>query len=114
MESTKLKVKAVALLINGESKVIDFDDTALATIIQGYFQAVPLNDETVMWLSEEGKLDGLPHNKLGQLVWNEAYGAGTDYIVGNVIITGGADGEGGTLPLLEETAQRILKITSPS
>ena len=59
-----------------------------------------------VWLNEEGKLHGLPYNLIGTRLWVTAYG-NTDAIVGDIIITGGADEEGETLGLTDEQLNDI-------
>jgi hypothetical protein len=62
-----------------------------------------------MWCNEEGKMEGLAHNPVGQALWVQAFGA-TDYIVGDVVFTGGTDKDGETLPLSEERAREIRAV----
>jgi len=101
-------MKAMTVSTEGNiSKMETMDLAALQTAVGGYVQAVDLGDDLTMWLNEEGKLEGLPHNDVGQVLWDATYGAGTDYIVGNVVITGGTGEEGETLPL---TASAVFKI----
>jgi hypothetical protein len=101
-------MKAMTVSTEGNiSEMETMDLAALQTAVGGYVQAVDLGDDLTMWLNEEGKLEGLPHNDVGQVLWDATYGAGTDYIVGNVVITGGTGEEGETLPL---TASAVFKI----
>jgi len=86
-------------------ELVNYD--SLVQAVGGYLQAIVLSEEITLWLHEEGKLEGLPHNEVGQVLWDATYGAGTDYIVGNIVITGGAGEEGETLPL---TASAVFKI----
>lgn len=77
--------------------------------VEGWVERVPLEDYTLlMWVNEEGKLKGLPHNRLAQQLWDKDWGEGSDYIVGNVVITGddGEEGETGGLP--EGVADRLM------
>lgn len=59
-----------------------------------------------VWLHEEGKLIGLPHNLVGTRLWEAAYGR-TDAIVGDIVVTGGADEDGETLGLTDEQLNDI-------
>jgi hypothetical protein len=89
------------------------EDTALATLqgaVGGWVQALDLSDTVSLWVNEEGKMDGLEHNPYAQVFWDEAFGAGTDFIVGNVVLTGTPDSEGYTQGLDERTAQRIREL----
>lgn len=95
---------------DGEFSRIEFDnDTALDTLqnaVQGWVQAVDLNEDLTMWLNEEGKLIGLEHNMAAQRLWDEFYPM-SDYVVGTVVITGGADAHGHTKGLTHESMERL-------
>ena len=54
--------------------------------IGGYIQSVPLQNGDSLLCDEEGKLKNLPHNPDAQKVWDESWGEGTDFIVGNAIL----------------------------
>lgn len=55
--------------------------------VEGYLEALQLSDGRVMWLNEEGKLDGLPFNPEANVIAHELTGiADWDMIVGNVLI----------------------------
>ena len=43
----------------------------------------------------------LPHNRRAQELWDKVFGAGTDYIVGDIVLTGGANEDGETLGLTD-------------
>ena len=75
--------------------------------VGGYVQAVDIADDVTLWCNEEGKMMGLEHNPLAQHLWDRAFGAGTDYIVGTVVLTGGADDEGETVGL---TAEQVASL----
>ena len=53
----------------------------------------------------------LPHNPFGQALWEKSYGR-TDYIVGDVVITGGVDDEGETISLTDEQIISITKVVA--
>lgn len=101
-----------ALQVKTSGEVVELDLTAdslntLQTAVGGWVQAVDLSKTVSLWVNEEGKLDGLPHNPYAQQFWDEAFGAGTDFIVGDVVLTGTPDQEGETQGLDKDTAQRI-------
>jgi hypothetical protein len=103
----------LGLKITTDGNVVELDSLTLAVLqesVGGYVQVIDIRDDVVMWCNEEGKLEGLPHNPVGQTLWNGTYGAGTDYIVGNVVFTGGSDEDGETLPLSEERASEIRAV----
>jgi hypothetical protein len=109
----KNKMQAMALTVSTKGTILEMDTidlTALQTAVGGYVQAVDLGDDLTMWLNEEGKLEGLPHNEVGQVLWDATYGAGTDYIVGDIAITGGTDEEGETLPLTASAVSKIMQM----
>jgi hypothetical protein len=98
-----------ALVINTDGTVAVIDPTldALQGAVGGWVQAVDLTDTLTLWVNEEGKMVGMPHNPYAQLLWNEAYGENTDYIVGNAVVTGGADDEGEMVTLDDATIEAV-------
>ncbi len=98
-----------ALVINTDGTVAVIDPTldALQGAVGGWIQAVDLSDRLTLWVNEEGKMVGLPHNRYAQLLWDEAYGEHTDYIVGNAVITGGSDEDGETVSLDDESIAAV-------
>jgi hypothetical protein len=89
------------------------DFNLIRNAVEGFVERVPISDYTqLMWVNEEGKLRGLPHNPKAQTLWDSQWGAGTDRIVGNVVITGDdtEEGETGTLP--EGEAERLVALLS--
>jgi hypothetical protein len=102
---------AIQVTTNGEVKELDsIELPVLQESVGGYVQAISLREDVVMWLNEEAKIERLPHNPVGQTLWNGAYGADTDYIQGNAVFTGGTDEHGETLPLSEERAREIRSV----
>lgn len=80
----------------------------LSRSVGGMIEAVTLSDTLTMWVNEEGKLDGLPVNEYATRLFASELGA-VDIIVGNVIITGGADENGETLGL---TNEQVVTLTN--
>jgi len=83
----------------------------LHELVKGSFQCVELNDGVFVWLNEEGKFQHMPWNRRAQILWDERYGPGTDFLVGPAVLTGGADARGDTLGLTDEqiaTIERTL------
>lgn len=93
-----------ALIIKADGKIDwveytrDTEYETLKTAINGYIESVRIDDEITMWLNEEGKLHGLPFNKLATLLFQANVGM-SDFIVGDVVLTGGIDAEGYTKSL---------------
>jgi hypothetical protein len=96
--------------IDDPLEVLDPAGESLKTLqqgVDGYVEAIDLDDALTMWLNEEGKLLHLPHNPRAQALWDRAFGAGTDITVGPVVLTGGVNEEGDTLPLDAETVAAL-------
>jgi hypothetical protein len=94
---------ALVIKTDGTKEVVLFsEDTFLKRaqgVVGGWIQLVPLHSKGIdLYLNEEGKLNGLPQNPIATALWSEDYGL-TDYIVGDVIITGGVNDEGETIGL---------------
>lgn len=90
--------------------------------VGGYVEAVRLDDDregdetnigsALMWLNEEGKLEGLPLNRLATDLAHAFRSIfPNDHIVGNVVFTGLPDNEGETtsLPVKWWTYLSILR-----
>lgn len=104
-------MKALVITAEGEFKELDgISLEALQSAVGGWVQAIDLEANLTMWLNEEGKLIGLPHNTTAQKLWDKTFWTGSDFIVGDVVLTGGTDEEGQTLPLPLNTAQRIREL----
>jgi hypothetical protein len=105
--------KALAIKTTGEVTELDLTSdslTTLQTAVDGWVQAVEVATDLTMWCNEEGKMFGLAHNPYAQFMWDKAYGAHTDYIVGDIVLTGGADSEGDTLGLTDEQVGIVYAI----
>jgi hypothetical protein len=103
---------AVAISPAGSVELIDLSSGSLEklqTAVGGWVQAIELSNELTLWCNEEGKMIGLEHNPLAQHLWDRAFGAGTDYIVGTVVLTGGTDDEGDTIGITEEQILSLFK-----
>ena len=99
---------ALHVKTNGEILETDLEPNSLQALqfaVNGLVQAIDI-DEFTMWCNDEGKILNLPHNPFGQALWTYRYG-NTDYIVGDVVITGGTDAEGETLGLTRSQVQRL-------
>jgi len=102
---------AIQVKTTGEVTELDLTADSLSTLqtaVGGWVQAIDLSDTLSMWCNEEGKLISLPHNPYAQAMWDEVFGEQTDYLVGDVVFTGGTDDEGMTLGLDEVTAKKVL------
>jgi hypothetical protein len=104
---------AVIIRTNHVIEVIDIEKDGLDKLqaaVGGYVEAIDLSESVTMWLNEEGKLTGLPHNLLGQMHWDKAFGPDTDTVMGDVVFTGGVDGEGDTVGLTERQLSDLTAI----
>jgi hypothetical protein len=104
--------KALIIRTSGLREIVEFEvgnsyDT-LKTAVGGWLECVHLPSIGAdLWLNEEGKLIGLPYSPYGTVLWAKEYGF-TDKIMGDIVITGGADEEGETLGLTEEQLKAVL------
>ena len=98
-----------ALRITTTGEIYELEDISLESLqegVGGWVQALAL-DGLTMWCNEEGKLIGLTHNPYAQELWDFVYGVKTDYLVGDVVITGGTDEEGNIISLTRSEADDI-------
>lgn len=108
-----------ALRINTDftTEVLDLSTDSyekLSGSVGGLIQAVDLREDLTLWCNEEGKLiNGMEVNVIGTHLYEKSF-AMTDVIMGNIVLTGGTDGEGETLALpfpwlaqIEELAERL-------
>ena len=108
-----------ALRINTDftTEVLDLSSNEynqLRDAVGGLIQPVDLKPDLTLWCNEEGKLiNGMEINTIGTHLWEQTFGM-TDVIMGNIVLTGGTDDEGETLPLpstwlayVEEIAERL-------
>jgi len=75
---------------------------ALQQRVGGWIEAVASDDgEVTLWVNEEGKLMGLPVNALATQLWYlvSPSVAHMDVLCGPVVVSGGADSDGETLPI---------------
>jgi hypothetical protein len=104
-------MKAIAISTEGGiTELVDVGLETLQTAVGGYIEAVTLSHRATLWLNEEGKLKKLPHNPYAQQLWDNVYGAKTDYIVGDVVVTGGTDDEGETISLTDAQVNEIVEL----
>jgi hypothetical protein len=105
----------LAIHITTSGEVRELDSIELETLqkaVGGWVQAIGLRPDLTLWLNEESKLLGLPHNQIGQAFWDNVYGEGTDYITGDVVFTGGTDEDGETLALSDDIAEAVKRRAS--
>jgi hypothetical protein len=106
---------AIKVTTDNKIDIVEFDSSNSYNLIKeavggGLFQCIYLPKLNVdLWIDDEGKLVNEPIiNAFGSALWVGSYGM-TDYIVGDIIVTGGNDGDGKTLGLTEEQTVAVLK-----
>lgn len=103
-----------ALQITAAGEINELEDITLESLqegVKGLIQAIAL-DGLTLWCNDEGKMEGLPHNPYAQELWDRVYGVKTDYLVGDVVITGGTDAKGDTIPLTRIEADILIDIAA--
>lgn len=104
--------KGLIIKTDNTHEVVEFEVgnsyNTLRDAVGGYIECVSINNEMDIWLNEEGKLNGLDLNIIATAFYQMRYKT-SDFIVGNVIITGGADEEGDTLGLSDELLAELLE-----
>lgn len=99
--------KALVITTAGAVEVIEeISLKVLQGKVGGWVQAVDLKPNLTLWCNEEGKMNGLAVNDFATELWESVYGA-TDIIVGDVVLTGGADDEGETLGLTDNQIEAL-------
>lgn len=98
------KQKAVIISTEGHKSVVEFEFgksyQILSDAVGGMIECVGLKDAD-LWCNENGIAEGLELNMIASAIYSDAFNA-SNPILGNVIITGGADAEGETLGLTDE------------
>jgi hypothetical protein len=84
---------------------VKFDEQDVSPLVQ----AIDISDDLTLWCHEEGKVLGHPHNDTGSLIFRGKFG-GLDYIVGNIVLTGGVDDEGDTLGIPEGQVEGLRRL----
>ncbi len=104
--AAKKPLRAIAMDVDGNYEVIEIDRGAELDTLQehvgGYVECVySADDKVTIWANEEGKLMGLPPNKMATILWWKLNPDmhGVDILCGPVVITGGADAHGNTKSL---------------
>jgi hypothetical protein len=107
------KVKALVLTTDNtvevEQDTEEFVSYAtLSRAVGGMIEAVSLPSGLTLWVNENGKNDGLPVNAYATNLMTREFGATYDILVGNAIITGGADDDGETLGLTDKQVADLV------
>lgn len=68
-----------------------FSLTELQEAVGGYIEIVPIAEDVIMVIDEEGKLKGKPPNALASVIWWASYGSTDDPIVGPALLCSGKE-----------------------
>lgn len=106
--------KAIVLHPGGVVESIGFDSATelsqLQAAVGGYVQAVNLNRNTTLWCNEDGRMLNLPTNAAATQLWQKLRPDTADTVRGSVVVTGGTDGSGESLPVAPETEAAIAAL----
>lgn len=111
-------MKALQINTDGTVEIIVNDDkfvgySTLSGAVGGMIECVTFSDTLTMWVNEEGKMCGLPVNEYATRLFVANFGP-FDTIVGNAILTGGADDDGETLGLTDgQIADLVAELVVP-
>ncbi|MFI1532658.1 DUF3846 domain-containing protein [Streptomyces griseus] len=103
---------ALALYADGTFQMIDWPTTrTLQTLYTEIgcqnVTAVDMSDDLTMWLDDEGLINGAPVN-VGATALYAAHQEPHQHYHGTVVITGGTDRHGNTLPLTLDQLSTLL------
>jgi len=104
--------KVIHISTNNTVEVREVDSIEYDTLyeaVNGLVELVSINKDIDMWLNEEGKVNGLEPNIIASLIWNKVF-PNFDVVMGDVIITGGADDEGNTVGLSDQSIQDVMAL----
>lgn len=99
-------MKAITITVDGNCELVDssWEYEDINQFVNGWIEGVHLGDFGYMFINEEGKLINLEHNAIATHCASESnHLAKNDYIVGNVIIVGHSDDEGGSTDVPDYT-----------
>lgn len=105
---------AVIIKVSGQTEIVDLDKAdneleLLQGVVGGWVQPVDVKEDMTLWCNEEGKIMGLVPNlqAMDKTSAHEVLMPG-DIIAGDVIVTGGTDGEGETLGLTTSQVAELM------
>lgn len=111
----KRTIDGLLITVGGDAKIVSIDtDNFLddlyrltnSTIVQAL--ALPCYGQTSMWIDEEGKINGRQGlNLVATGVFRRCYRG--DFIMGDVVLLGGADDEGYTLGIEKSALTKLRR-----
>lgn len=107
-------MKALLVTTDNEVKLLDedFHYERINELVGGWIEAVNFGDNSFFaYINEEGKIIGLPENKLATEFW---YNSGQrillgDYLAGNALFFGEVDDEGNNTDVPQEVIDHFIK-----
>lgn len=115
MTSSPNTFKAVIIPVKGDTVEVEWEHPVypkLREALGGWLEAVSPHEKVTLFMDEEGKLKGLPVNPIATWLWwfLQPETRGVDTINGTVVVTGGTDEDGETLPVDPMMAELIAKV----
>ena len=112
-----MKIRGVSIKTDRSVEVVTYDHAreydTLRDAVGGRVEHVALKSPgergVSMWVNEEGKIIGLPVNRIATMLWTESFGP-TDVMVGNVFITGSTDAFGDSTDLTDAEIAAIMEM----
>jgi hypothetical protein len=104
-------IKAITITTDNVVTCFDIDKNSLELLqkaVGGYVQAIDLYDTITLWCNEDCKMMYFPHNEIALTLWDNVFGPDTDYIVGDIVLTGGTDAEGEIIGLTDEQINNLV------
>ena len=111
-------MKGLTLTVNddGTYSITEFDGELeqLQAAVGGWIEPIPTSENVTIYVNEEGKIYGLPVNRLAMDVWIRwdewrCMIAG-DWIAGNAVVVGGVDDDGETMDLSDLDRRWVKRV----
>lgn len=106
--------RSILINPNGILEVLDLDPAdelaQLQTAVAGYVEAAYPTGDTTLWFNEDGRMRELPINGLASQLWWKLQPGHNTQLRGVVVVTGGADRNGDSLPVTAETESLIREL----
>ena len=102
--TTKLALQVTPAGVVTELDISSNSFSVLQTAVDGWIEAVDINDTLTMWVNEEGLLrNDLALNLIGKTFYSSP-------IMGTIVFTGGTNSKGDTLGLNKATAEAVRRV----
>ncbi|MCY1718574.1 DUF3846 domain-containing protein [Microbacterium sp. SL62] len=108
---TRIRAYRVPADPTDQLELVHFDTNeavrSLSSFVGGHFQAITLARDVTLWVNEDRSTIEPVWNQRVQTLWDMTFGAGTDHLVGQAVLTGGVDAAGETLGLTDAQLEHI-------